>query len=122
MEMQNLCSLRNVFRIIRNFELKLQEKHQICLNEGMLLCSLKEGKYTSGEVADILGLSNSNTSKVIKSVEEKGFVRRIMGKEDKRQMYFSITEKGLTKLSEIKCETSSIDKVLEDILVEMRKE
>lgn len=101
--------------------MRFQQEYEICLNEGMLLCSLKEGKHTSGEIADKLGLSNSNTSKVIKSVEGKGFIERIPGKEDKRQMYFIITEKGLSKLSEIKCETFTIDKVLKEIQSEIQQ-
>ena len=101
--------------MIRDFEIKFQQDHDLSLNEGMLLCSLKENKYSSSEIAEILSLTNSNASKVIKSVEEKGFIERSLGKDDKRQMYFVITKSGLDKLTEIKCEGEAIDTILERI-------
>jgi DNA-binding MarR family transcriptional regulator len=67
----------------------------------MVICSLKEGKLSSGEIAKKINLTCSNTSKVIRSVEDKSFIERDMGVEDKRQMYFSLTEKGAAILSEI---------------------
>lgn len=116
--MKNFCTLRNIYRSIREFELKFQQKHGLCLNEGMLLCSLQSGKYSSSEIAEMLGLTNSNTSKVIKSVEDKGYIERILGQDDKRQMYFLITESGASKLSEIKCESSEVDSLLSGIMGE----
>ncbi len=72
----------------------------MCLNEGMLLCSLSQGgSYTSGQMAEMLGLSHSNASKVIASVEKKGWIKRSLGKEDKRQMYFQLSASGGKQLS-----------------------
>lgn len=113
--MNTLCSLRDIYRAIREFELEFQQKHDLCLNEGMLLCSLKSEKYSSGEIAELLGLTNSNTSKVIKSVEDKGLVERILGKGDKRQMYFILTEIGKNKLNEIQCEEERMNVILKEI-------
>ena len=63
--------------------------YDLSLNEGMLLCTLlNTPKLTSSEIAEALGLSASNTSKVIRSVEEKKLITRLIGKEDKRQMRF----------------------------------
>lgn len=114
--MESLCTLRDIYRLIRLFELKFQQAHDLCLNEGMLLCSLKDQKYSSSEIAEVLGLTNSNASKVIRSVENKGFIDRILGDNDKRQMYFILSEKGLAKLAEIKCEKKEIDIILGNIL------
>lgn len=116
MEMQNLCSLRDIYKTIRDFELKFQQDHGLSLNEGMLLCSLKEYKYSSSEIAEMLGLTNSNASKVIRSAEEKGHVQRIPGQNDKRQMYFTITQTGLDKLNEIKCKGDIINTLLDNIV------
>lgn len=110
-----LCSIRDIYRSIRNFEVEFQKLHDLSLNEGMLLCSLKEKTYSSGEIAEMLGLTNSNTSKVIKSVEDKGFVKRMLGDGDKRQMYFCITDAGKNKLKEIKCESEKMNTVLSEI-------
>jgi DNA-binding MarR family transcriptional regulator len=69
------------------------------LNEGMLLCTLsKSEQSSSGEIAACLGLTCSNTSKIIASAEKKGFIQRALGDNDKRQMYFRLTEKGREQL------------------------
>ena len=113
--MKALCSLRDIFRSIRDFEEAFQNKHGLCLNEGMMLCSLKDEVLKSTDLAERLGLTPSNMSKVIKAVESKGFVERKLGKEDKRQMYFSLTPEGREKLSVIKKEQQKILDLLEII-------
>lgn len=101
--MKPLCNLRDIFRSIRDFEEKFHQMHNLGLNEAMMLCSLcSAGKLASTELAEVLGLTTSNTSKVIKSVEVKGFVERFLGEQDKRQMYFVLTDSGKKKLSEMK--------------------
>lgn len=77
-----------------DYENRFQKKFNITLNEGLLLCSLRNGAISSGEIAQDLDLSCSNTSKVIRSVETKGFVQRALGDKDKRQMYFILTDEG----------------------------
>ncbi len=110
-----LCLLRDIFRSIREFEISFQENHDLCLNEGMAVCSLKYGRMSSSDLAEKLGLSASNMSKVIKSVEDKGLVQRIMGKEDRRQMYFALSKQGEEKLQELCTSEAFIDEVLASI-------
>ncbi|TWV14393.1 MarR family transcriptional regulator [Bacteroidaceae bacterium HV4-6-C5C] len=115
--MEKLCQIRDIYRAIAAFEAQLEKTHNLCLNEGMLLCSLSDaGTLSSGEIADMLGLSNSNASKVIRSVEDKGLIKRVLGTKDKRQMYFSLTEKGKRNLSAIKCDKIEIPELLKNIL------
>jgi len=99
--METLCKIRDILRSIIEFEAKFQQKFGLCLNEGMLLCTLQSGKLSSKELAGTLGLTYSNTSKVIKSVERKGLIKRILGKSDRRMMYFSLTAKGNEILASI---------------------
>lgn len=111
-----LCSLRDMYRAIREFEIDFLQKHDLCLNEGMLLCTLCSDVLSSSEIASRLGLTNSNASKVIRSVEDKGFVERKLGQEDKRQMYFVLSSTGKKKLKEIKDADEEIRKVLMQIV------
>lgn len=111
-----LCTLRDIYRAIREFELAFSQKHDLCLNEGMLLCTLCTEMYSSSEIAAHLGLTNSNASKVIRSVEEKGFIERRLGKEDKRQMYFVLSSTVKKKLKEIKEADDEIAEILTQIL------
>ena len=93
--MEKLCRIRELQRAVNRFEAALERSYGICLNEGMALCSLsKAGRLSCGELGEMLGLTPSNTSKVLRSVEGKGYVNRELGTNDKRQMYFSLTEKG----------------------------
>ena len=93
--MEKLCRIRELQRAVNRFEAALERSYGICLNEGMALCSLsKAGRLSCGELGEMLGLTPSNTSKVLRSVEGKGYVNRELGTNDKRQMYFSLTEAG----------------------------
>lgn len=93
--MRTLCKIRDLYRSIAEFEARFEERYELSLNAGMLLCSLEEKlSLTSGEVATLLGITYSNASKVIKEVEDKNLLNRKMGIKDKRQMYFSLSENG----------------------------
>jgi DNA-binding MarR family transcriptional regulator len=98
--MKNLCIIRDIRRAVAAFEGQFEKKYGISLNEGMALCSLyKASPLSSGEIGGLLGLSSSNTSKVIASIEKKRFVERVPGTRDKRQMYFSLTAEGKKLIS-----------------------
>lgn len=115
-QVSRLCQIRDVYRAIYDFEQKFQQTYDLCLNEGMLLCSLSAGKYSSNELSEMLGLSHSNTSKVIKSIESKGLIKRMVGKTDKRQMYFTLTEQGKRTLQTIQCSELELPELLKPFL------
>ena len=111
-----LCRVRDIYRLINNFEGALQKKIGVGLNEGMLLCSLSTlGECASGRVAELLGLSLSNASKVILSAEKKGLIERIIGKEDKRQMLFALTQEGKDCIDKIKTGSGDILELIEKV-------
>jgi len=115
--MEKICLIRNIHRSIRKFEAYLQDKFSICLNEAMLLCILNEsGRLSSGDIANELCLTPSNTSKVLKSAEDKNLIERVLGASDKRQMYFILSEYGRQLLKQITQIDAKIDTVLRDIL------
>lgn len=115
--METLCKIRDIYRAVIAFESTLEKTHDLCLNGGMLLCSLQTAeRLSSGEIAEALGLTTSNASKVIKSVENKGLIERVMGDVDKRQMYFSLTDKGKEVLGQIKCTDLEVPELLQEIL------
>ena len=101
--MEVLCKIRDIYRVIAEFEAQFEQAYGLSLNEGMLLCTLlSRGKLSSSEVAEALGLSASNASKVIRSVESKELIVRQVGREDKRQMYFVPTPAGKELIRRIK--------------------
>lgn len=117
--MEKLCRIRELQRAVNRFEAALERSYGICLNEGMALCSLsKAGRLSCGELGEMLGLTPSNTSKVLRSVEGKGYVNRELGTNDKRQMYFSLTEKGRGLLGSINCEEIETPELLKTLFGE----
>ena len=112
--MEKLCKIRDVQRAIMAFEQQFSNDYGISLNEGMLLCSLaKNEPLSSKELGQLLGLTSSNISKVIASAEKKRLIMRIMGKEDKRQMYFSMEQDGRQIIESIKCSEFVLPDILE---------
>ena len=104
--------MRDIYRAIQTFEADFQKVHRVCMNEAMLLCSLSGGKRSAPEIAAINAMSPSQTSKVIRSVEEKGFVKRVLGEQDKRKMYFELTAAGKKCLAGMKCGSVAVPEIL----------
>lgn len=91
-----LCKIRRLQRAISEYERELTERYSLTLNEGVLLCALREhGTLCASNMAQMLDLTMSNTSKVIRSVEDKGLLKRELCATDKRQMCFSITDEAV---------------------------
>jgi len=110
--MEKLCAIRDICRSISEYESEFQKVHSLCLNEGMILCSLKEGRLSSGEIASKLSLTCSNTSKLLRSVEEKSLIERDLGEKDKRQMYFTLTKEGKKTLKSIENDNIALPEFL----------
>lgn len=103
--MDKLCAIRDIRQAVTRFEADFERRYGISLNEGMVLCSLKDGvTLSSGELGEMLGLTPSNASKVIAAAERKGLIERGMGTADKRRMYFTITEQGRNAFGGISCD------------------
>lgn len=101
--MKSICEIKDIYKALYLFEKEFLEKNAITINEAMVLCCMKENESKSAnELCEFIGLSNSRVSRIISNVEDKGYIVREMGKEDKRQMIFSLTDKGRAKISEMK--------------------
>ena len=115
--MEDFCKIRDVYRAIVEFEGQFMQVYGLSLNEGMLLCTLLNSpKLTSTEIAEALGLSASNASKVIRSIEEKHLIIRIVGKEDKRQMRFSLSAEGKKRVTAMKSSAVEMPDLLQRII------
>lgn len=84
------------------FEVAFEARYGVSLNGGMVLCSLSKVEcLTSGEISSKLGITNSNASKVIATIEKLGYIKRNIGTVDKRKMCFQLTERGAELLRRI---------------------
>ena len=113
MDKQIICKVRDINRAIADLERQFSQRFDVNINEAMLLCTLKEkGELSSGAIAEALGLSASNASKVIASSEKKNLISRNLCKEDKRQMFFSLTPIGKEKIETMRNEQIDIPEIL----------
>lgn len=112
-----LCKVRDLYRGIGEFEENMHAKFGISLNEGMLLCCIyTNGIMSSTELSKVLGLTPSNMSKVIRQVESRGYIKRIVGVEDKRTMRFDLNDSGKEMLMTIKAWDCPIPENLHGII------
>ncbi|MEG1648961.1 MAG: winged helix DNA-binding protein [Rikenellaceae bacterium] len=114
--METICAIREIYKAISEFEIKFEEINRISLNEAMVLCSLSEGRLSASEIAKRASMSASNTSKVVSSIEKKWLIERVVGKSDKRQMYFSLTKEGKSVISRMNCNSVELPEVLKRAL------
>lgn len=108
----SICMMRDLFRALSELETQLVEQYGVSLNEAMALCCIGGDTLTASVISEHTGLSASHTSKVIRSVEEKELISRSLGDKDKRQMHFTLTEKGLSCLKRLKEEGIEIPAML----------
>ena len=101
-EMDAICTLKDIYKELYQFEKKFQIDNGMTINEAMLLCCLHQRDAKSaGTLCEFIGLSSSRVSKVINSVEKMGYIQRTISSEDKRQMLFSLTAEGWRKITEM---------------------
>ncbi len=113
MDSHCLCKLRDIYRAIISFENELEKLFGLNINEAMLLCMLSNGEtQLAGEIADKLGLTRSNASKVIASLEKRSLIRRQACKEDSRCQRFHITKKGYEMMEQVNCDKLSVPEEL----------
>lgn len=113
MDKQIICRVRDINHAIAELECQFSRQFNVSINEAMLLCTLREkGELSSGALAESLGLSASNASKIIASSEKKNLISRIVCKDDKRQMFFSLTSIGKEKIETMRNEQIDIPEIL----------
>lgn len=112
-----LCYIQSIYRSIATFEHTLQQHFGLNINEAMLLCVVSEHKnISSGELAEEMGLSHSNMSKVIASMEKQRLIGRHACREDLRCMKFNITKRGEKLLSEINCDNVKLPECIQKLV------
>ena len=117
MDKQVICRLRDINRAIAELERQFSQQFDLNINEAMLLCTLKEkGELSSGAIAEALGLSASNASKVIASSEKKNLISRVLCEKDKRQMFFSLTPIGKEKIETLRNEQIELSGILREVV------
>ena len=114
-----ICVMRELFEALSVLEAGLLEHHGVSLNEAMVLCSIGRETVTASVVVERTGLSASHASKVLRSAEKKELLVRELGEKDKRQMHFTLTQRGLDCLEGIKEKGIEVPKKLMPLFGEL---
>lgn len=109
--------MRDVFRAVANFETAFENTYQLSLNEAMILCSLQESQQevTASNLSKQTELSPSHTSKMLRILEEKQLIERILGNVDRRLMYFRLTKDGEKRVNELELDKVKIPELLKPL-------
>lgn len=107
--------MRELLKALSKLETQLINTYGISLNEAMVLCSIGKETVTAGTIVERTGMTPSHASKTISLIEKKEMVTRHLGRQDKRQMYFTLTEKGKNCLEEIKKQGVDIPELLQPL-------
>lgn len=115
--MKTICAMRNIFKAMANFEVTFEDTYQVSLNEAMILCVLRESQkeVTASYLSKQTELSPSHTSKMLRILEEKKLIERILGNVDRRLMYFRLTEAGEKRVGELELDKVKIPELLKPL-------
>ena len=118
MKQSKICQLRKIYLAVSEFENSVIAHFGLNYNELTLLAILDDAKQcmSASDIAEQLGLKPSCTSKVIGSVEKKGYISRGFCKNDKRVIHFCLTDEGQKKIDSIDCSQVEIPEELQRLM------
>ena len=116
--MKSICIMRDVLKGIGQFEHSFESTYHISLNEAIVLCTLQESPkaMTSTHLSKQTELSPSHTSKILRILEEKELIKRMLSEEDKRLMFFRLTDAGRKRVQELNLEKVEMPKFLQSLM------
>lgn len=113
--MECICVIKDIYKAITSFEENFLNDFDLCINEALVLCCLKNKQLSSSELAEQAGLKFSHASKIIKSIEDKGLIKRTIGHSDKRYMNFELSAAGQEMLKKIESNQLDIPELLRPV-------
>ncbi len=108
-----ICVMRDLFAALSELEEGLSAAYGISLKEAMVLCAVAGETVVAGVISERTGMTPSNTSKIIASLEKKDMLIRRLCDNDKRQMCFTLTRKAEECLQAIRCNGVEIPELLQ---------
>jgi DNA-binding MarR family transcriptional regulator len=69
--MESICAIKDLYKVLYQFERKFSEAHSLTINEAMLLCCLKDNEAKSaGTICEYIGLSRDPCTKTLASYSQ----------------------------------------------------
>jgi MarR family transcriptional regulator, organic hydroperoxide resistance regulator len=114
--MKSICKLKDIYKALHEFEASFGKQYGITVNEGIILCMLGDGPLKVGDICSDCSLSNSRLSKVLGSLETKGYVQRSIDTGDRRIVMVELTPQGVEKRATMSEEQICIPEALSKLL------
>lgn len=113
-------------QLVRVYQFRDREQiccHDISVTQGYALEALVErGQMRLGDLAEVLMIDKSTTSRVVDSLVRKGLIARVHSMEDRRAVRLAPTKKGDVLYQKIRVSMVDAKKVLiEDLSPEVRQ-
>jgi DNA-binding MarR family transcriptional regulator len=90
------------FRALSNFMTDRLTRYDLSLSEWKLLGHLRDvDNMTPSEIAELLSVKLPISSRLLKSLESKGLLKRTQNKKDSRIVHARLTEKGQRLTGEV---------------------
>lgn len=108
--------MHGVVQAMSQLERQLEKRFSLTVNEAMFLCCVGRDTLSASTISETTCLTPSHASKVLRSVEKKGFVLRSLGENDKRLMNFTLTQRGLEVLESLQREPLEVPELLQPLM------
>lgn len=72
-------------------------EYDVSISVGFILLNVDKEGTPSTQLGPKMGMEPTSLSRTLKTMEEKGFIHRIVDKKDKRKVLIHLTEAGLEK-------------------------
>lgn len=115
-KIKTICMMHGVVQAMSQLERQLEERFSLTINEAMFLCCLGRDTLSASTISETTCLTPSHASKVLRSVEKKGYVVRSLGENDKRLMNFTLTKQGLQVLESLQHEPLKVPELLQPLM------
>lgn len=119
--MYDLCDLRRLVLDLREFEESLKEQTGLTLNDALCLCQTGKGNLDPSSLANELQLSPSRLSRILDSLETRGFLTRSISEADRRTILINLTAEGQKMVETLHCTKISIPHHLEKAIETLHK-
>ena len=108
--------------IKHQLDLRLKAHHLTVHQFGILLNIYKRGPLTQKEIAQQTSGDEPTTARLMKRLEEKGCIERVVDANDKRKRLVSLSQEGIALLQEILPHAQTVNKKVTEDLSEREKE
>jgi len=108
--------------IKHQLDLRLKAHHLTVHQFGILLNIYKRGPLTQKEIAQQTSGDEPTTARLMKRLEEKGCIERVIDADDKRKRLVSLSQEGVALLQEILPHAQTVNKKVTEDLSKKEKE